>query len=189
MPKADSVHSTPPTNTSATSRRAFLAQAAIVAAAGGTLGVTLPLPPLPAAIAECETAADPIYAAIEAHRRAIAAHGDAVSAESALEQSLPSDRRRSRITVWEETIVEGDDPRWPASERARMVASNAMDDMAIDLLNTEPTTVAGVEALLRYFADREEALFPVDVSDDDGSEETFVACLIRHAADALRKIA
>jgi len=60
--------------------------------------------------------------------------------------------------------------------------------MAIDLLNTEPTTVAGVEALLRYFADREEALFPVDVSDDDGSEETFVACLIRHAADALRKI-
>jgi hypothetical protein len=161
-----------------------------VAAGAAALGAGLPLPAPPAAIAQSSDAeAAPISAAIEAHRRAIAAHGDAVSAESALEQSLPADRRRSRITVWEETIVEGDDPRWPASERARRAASNSMDHLAIDLLNTEPTTVAGVEALLRYFADQEDALFPEDVSNDDGSVETFGACLVRHAADALRKIA
>jgi hypothetical protein len=48
MAKADSVLSTPPTNTSATtpksSRRRFLVQAAGVAAGGATLGATLPLP-------------------------------------------------------------------------------------------------------------------------------------------------
>jgi len=46
-----------------------------------------------------------------------------------------------------------------------------MDDLAIDLLNTEPTTVAGIEALLRYFADQEEGVFPDEVNHDDGSED------------------
>lgn len=133
--------------------------------------------------------ADPIFAGIEAHRRAIAAHSEAVDIEMALEISLPADRRRSRITRWEKTIVEGDDPRWSVSEQARMAASNAMDDAAIDLLNIEPTTVAGIEALLRYFSDQDDAIFPDDVSDDDESAEAFGACLVRHVADALRKIA
>jgi hypothetical protein len=48
MPKADCVHSTPPTNTSAptaqSSRRGFLVQATAVAAAGAALGASLPLP-------------------------------------------------------------------------------------------------------------------------------------------------
>jgi hypothetical protein len=195
MAQADSVHSTPPTNTSAltpqSSRRGFLVQAAGVAAAGAALGAGLPLPgPLDATAPSRATESDPMFAAIEAHRRAIAAHGDAVSAESALEQSLPDDRRRSVITVWEETILESDDPRWPAALRARSEASISMDDLAIDLLNIEATTVAGVEALLRYFADQEDdALFPEEVSNDDGSEEAFGTCLVRHAADGLRKIA
>jgi hypothetical protein len=67
MTQADSVHSTPPTNTSATqprsSRRAFLVQAAGVAAGGAALGAGLPLP-APAATP------DPIFAAIERHRGA-----------------------------------------------------------------------------------------------------------------------
>jgi hypothetical protein len=91
--------------------------------------------------------------------------------------------------VWEEKIVETDDPRSPTALRARMDASNSMDDLAIDLLNTEPATVAGIEALLRYFADQEKELFPEEVSHDDGSEGAFGAFLVRHAADALRKIA
>jgi hypothetical protein len=48
MTKADRVHSTPPTNTSATtpksSRRSFLVQAAGVAAGGAAIGAGLPLP-------------------------------------------------------------------------------------------------------------------------------------------------
>jgi hypothetical protein len=48
MAQADRVHSTPPTNTSATtpksSRRSFLVQAAGVAAGGAAIGAGLPLP-------------------------------------------------------------------------------------------------------------------------------------------------
>jgi hypothetical protein len=194
MAQADSVHSTPPTNTSATtpqsSRRGFLIQAAGAAAGGAALGAGLPLPaPSGAAAQTSDAEADPIFAAIEAHRRAIATHSEAVGTEGALEESLPDDQQRSVLTVWREEIVETDDPRWIAAVRARWATSNSMDDLAIDLLNTEPTTVAGIEALLRYFADQEEGFFPYEVSHDDGSEGAFGSYLVRHAANALRKLA
>jgi len=194
MTQADSVHSTPPTNTSAptpqSSRRGFLVHAAGVAAGGAALGAGLPLPASPTATAQGSAAeADPIFAAIEAHRAAIAAHDQAVCIENSLEESLPHEQRQSRMKVWEKTIVETDDTSWIAAVQTRWEASESMDDLAIDLLNTEPTTVAGIEALLRYFADQEEGLFPDNASDDDGSEETFGTYLVRHAADALRKIA
>jgi hypothetical protein len=194
MAKADSVHSTPPTNTSAptphSSRRGFLVQAAGVAAGGAAIGAGLPLPASTTASAQISDAeADPIFAAIEAHRRAVAAHAEAVETETALEVSLPEDQRQSDITAWEEKIVETDDPRWLAAVRARWEASNSMDDLAIDLLNIEPTTVAGTEALLRHFADHDEGLLPDRVCNDDGSVEAFGASLVRHAADALGKIA
>jgi hypothetical protein len=194
MAQADSVHSTPPTNTSATSpqssRRGFLVQAAGVAAGGAALGAGLPLPALPAAPAlGGDGEADPIIAAIEAHRTALAAHDEAVGIEDSLQESLPDDQTQSRVTARRETIVETDAPSWVAAVRTRWEASNLMDDLAIDLLNTEPTTVAGIEALLRHFADQDEGLFPDNVCNDDGSAEAFGANLARHAADALRKIA
>jgi hypothetical protein len=91
--------------------------------------------------------------------------------------------------LWEEKIVETDDPRWIAAVRARWEASESMDDLAFNLLNTEPTTVAGIEALLWHFADQEEGLFPEEVCEDDVSEGAFGSSLVRHAANALRKIA
>jgi hypothetical protein len=193
MVPAETRDSTPPTNTSAptpqSSRRGFLVQAAGVAVGGAALGAGLPLPAPTAATAQSRAGKlpDPIFAAIEAHRRAVATHDEAVDLETALEASLPDDQRQS--TTWKETIVETDDPRWLAAMRAVSAASNATDDLAINLLNTEPTTVAGIEALLRYFADDEDNSFPDGVARDDGSEETFGTYLARHAADALRKIA
>jgi hypothetical protein len=71
MPKADRVHSTPPTSTSARhSRRSILGAIAV----GGTVAALA----LPTAKA---IEADPIYAAIEAHRQAAAA-ADAAFVES-----------------------------------------------------------------------------------------------------------
>ena len=134
-------------------------------------------------------ARDPIFAAIEENRRTVKAFGEAVDLECALEASLPSDCRCSFIKAGDENIVESDDPAWLGALRARHEASNAMETSAIELLNTEPTTVAGVESLLRHFADQEEALFPDEVSDDDGSVEAFGVSLVRHVADSLRKIA
>jgi hypothetical protein len=174
---SDRVHGTPPTNTSAptpqSSRRGFLVQAAGVAAGGAALGAGLPLP---SGTAQSSEAADPIFVAIEAHRQAATAHENALNAESHLDESL-SDEQKS------------DDPRWRAATEATSKASRAMDGVAMDLLNTELMTLAGIEALLRYFADRDEGLFPAGVCNDDGLEETFETELIRHAADALRKIA
>jgi hypothetical protein len=60
MTEADSVHSTPPTNTSVT-RRSVLGTAAGAAAALAATGAS----PMAAA-----PAPDPVYAAIEAHRKA-----------------------------------------------------------------------------------------------------------------------
>jgi hypothetical protein len=60
---------------------------------------------------------DPILAAIEKHRSATAAYGDAVSRNFSLEEELPQDRRKSDVTHCESKIVETDDPRWIASEK------------------------------------------------------------------------
>jgi hypothetical protein len=194
MIQAESVHSTPPTNTSAptpqSSRRGFLVQAAGAVAGGAALGAGLPLPASPAApVQGGDDEADPILAAIEAHRAALAAHDEAVGIENSLEVSLPDDQHQSCMRVGEEKIVETDDPRWIAAVRARWDASEAMDDLAIDLLHIEPSTVDGIDALLRHFADQDEGLFPDSIYNDDGSAEAFGASLVRHAADALRKIA
>ena len=100
MAQAESVLSTPPTNTSATtpsqsSRRGFLVQAAGVAAAGAALGAGLPLPASSSATPlSLDAEADPIFAAIEAHRAAIAAHDQAVGIEDSLEESLPDEQRQ-----------------------------------------------------------------------------------------------
>jgi hypothetical protein len=182
------------TNTSATepqsSRRGFLVQAMATAAGGAVLGAGLPLPASSSVTPQSlDAEADPIFAAIEAHRAAIAAHEQAVGIENSLEESLPDEQRQSRMKVWEKTIVGTDDPSWIAAVQTRWEASESMDDLAIDLLNIEPTTIAGIEALLRYFAGQEKELFPYEVSHDDGSVEAFGSYLVRHAADALHKIA
>jgi hypothetical protein len=79
MTQADSVLSTPPTNTSVphSSRRDFLAQAAAVAAADGALGISLRLPVLAEA---SERAPDAAFDLNEAHRWTHAAHEKALRA-------------------------------------------------------------------------------------------------------------
>jgi hypothetical protein len=84
MIQADSVHSTPPTNTSAiqaqSSRRGFLVQAAGVAAGGAALGMAIPLP------APAAPAVDPVFELIEAHRKAHAAHMAALHLQTRFER-------------------------------------------------------------------------------------------------------
>jgi hypothetical protein len=84
MAQADRVHSTPPTNTPIDSkRRRFLAVAAGASVASvGTLAVAAAMPAATPYRAAC--AVDPIYAAIDAHRRANAAHWAAIEASEGL---------------------------------------------------------------------------------------------------------
>jgi hypothetical protein len=76
MAKADSVHSTPPTNTPTTRRRFLSASAGLVA-----VGASLTLATPPAGASE-----DPIFGLIEAHRKASAAHDAALVEQNRLEQ-------------------------------------------------------------------------------------------------------
>jgi hypothetical protein len=174
MTQADSVHSTPPTNTSAinpssradTSRRGFLAQAAGVAAGGAALGAGLPLP---APAATHEGVPDPILAAIENHKTVYRSLTEAVHNHGDLEQLLPRDKRQSHIDVWDENIVATDDPRWIESERGLSAAYDSEMDVAAELVTVLPTTPAGLLALLEYAvsADRDGELWP-DLQSDDG---------------------
>jgi len=90
MAQADSVHSTPPTNTSAINpvdptRRGFitLAAGASIISVGSLAAVAAM--PIAAALPTAEAApADPIYAAIDAHRKANAVHLAALKAAEGL---------------------------------------------------------------------------------------------------------
>ena len=116
-------------------------------------------------------AADPIFSAIEAHKNALADFKAEVENHSVLENELRKERRESSITIWEERIIETDDPRWIAAERATFAKSDLVDEVAANLASVEPTTMAGVAALLKYFAAVEAidggAMWPDSLLDDD----------------------
>jgi hypothetical protein len=126
MTQADSVHSTPPTNTSAgQSRRSILG--AIATGAVATLA---------SAIAEPGAAAfpaDPIFAAIDAKRAADAAHGAACDALSEAE-----DRYGVASDEAEEVFERGG------------AACHTAYEAGWALATTQPTTLAGVLAVLRF---------------------------------------
>src|ERR1700716_3457005 len=149
---------TRPTNTT---RRGFLSTAAALAAS--------------AAVANSANAAnafggDPIFEAIEVHKAARLAFEDAVSRGSALDEELPGEKTRSWITVWEQTIVETDDPRWIDSVREVHHPPDAATDAACALANVAPTTMAGVVSLLQYAISIRPEEWPEGVQSDDDTE-------------------
>jgi hypothetical protein len=79
---------------------------------------------------------DPIYDMIEAHRKAAAEHIKAVRTQFAFEEagSIKGERRKG----------------YDHLEAAVDVAWDAMNDAGCDLVNTRPTTLAGILALCRY---------------------------------------
>src|SRR4051794_23652483 len=129
------------TNSTNTTRRGFLSTAAALAASAAVA--------IPANAVDASTP-DPVFDAIEVHRVARLAFENAVSRGSALEQELPRAKTRSWIMVWEEEIVDTDDPRWIDSIREVHRASEAATDAAYALANIAPTTMAGVVGLLQY---------------------------------------
>lgn len=93
---------------------------------------------------------DPAFAAIEAHRRAWAKVEKVIGERCALEEELPPERCRSAIWRWGKEIHDGDDPRWIAVEEATCRAYEKVNAAEDAILEAEPTTVAGVAAILRY---------------------------------------
>jgi hypothetical protein len=149
------------TNSTNTTRRGFLSTAAALAASAA---VAIP------ANAASAFEADPIFEAIEAHKAARLAFENAVRRNFALEEELPSEKTRSWITVWEQTIVETDDPRWIDSVREVHRTSDAETDAAYALATIAPTTMAGVVGLLQYAISIRPEEWPEGVHSDDDTE-------------------
>jgi hypothetical protein len=91
---------------------------------------------------------DPIFAAIETHRRAVEAANKVIREHSGLDEMLPEGLTQSSITAWEEKIVETDAPEWIASERAVTAAHDAETEAALQLAGISPVTAAGAAAIL-----------------------------------------
>lgn len=158
MPKADCVHSTPPTNTSAhhSSRRKFLAQVAAVTAAGGAFGMTLPLP-------VSAEAPDPVYALIEAHRRADAAHRKACKVQDRFERRFGIDNRSGEI-----------------SERACNGEHDTFEALVAGVATTRPGLLAWLEYLQELDSAFETEWMIVD--------RLFVPTLIKSFAASLKNV-
>jgi hypothetical protein len=165
MTQADSVHSTPPTNTSPTRRNIL----GTIAAAGAT---ALTLTP-----ARALTAADPIFGIIERHRAARVAHKEAVRIEFAFEElHMQGEKLRQYQAFQEQT---GD-------------AWDRLEDASVDLVNTPPTTLAGIAALCRYLApllaDQDTVDLPETITLEDDTESTPAGALANSIAVAIREI-
>jgi hypothetical protein len=133
MTRADRVLSTPPTNTPIdTARRRFLAVAAGASAASvGTLAAA----PMPAAVARIPTAVDPIYAAIERHKQTCTVWDEAVDVRSNFEDLDMTEEQREQCDELNDAVEDA----WMPCRQA-----------GLDLINTEPTTPAGIIAAIAY---------------------------------------
>src|SRR5258708_7876571 len=113
---------------------------------------------------------DPILEAIEAHKAARAAVASVLDVHTILEKELPRERRRSNVDAWEENIIDTDDPRWIECERAVMRAWEAEDEAAAALVSIQPTSRAGLLALLDHAVayDTDGHGWPRGLVSDDG---------------------
>ena len=168
MTQADSVLSTPPTNTSAIdqlmfpprdpTRRRFLAISAGASFVGtGSLAAAAMAPnDVPQAVT-MPIGPDPIYAVIEQHRKAAREHTEAIDLEAASEEA------GGFKDEWRE--------EYERLSAVTMAAYYAMADAGRTLVNTRPTTLAGILALCRYieplFGETDQPELPDHIDYDD----------------------
>jgi hypothetical protein len=110
---------------------------------------------------------DPIFAVIEVHRKACATHTRCVG----LEFALPCD-----------------DPARPSANASTSEACDVMFDLALELLEIRPTSLAGASALLNYVGDGEDLSTAADdwrFPDADDNGTPFHIAMMKHVADAL----
>jgi hypothetical protein len=182
MLKADSVLSTPPLNTS--SRRKFLAQVAAAVASGAAIGAALPLPNSATA---SELAPDPIFHAIEVHKAAYARLGNAIDRQAKLDLELPRDKCQTCLSIWNQTVVDTDDPRWIEVEQEVWAAYEAGETAARALVSIRPTTAQGVHALLTYALahDTDGMAWPAELESDEKPTRTWYYYLIENVLVAM----
>jgi hypothetical protein len=126
---------------------------------------------------------DPIFAAIEAHRHAVAETKAAFGRQFAIEDELHTQ----------------DDPRCIAAERDTIRAHRVQDALAFDLTTVATATFAGAVALLNYYVEiapvNDFTEFPEPLEDIDNpiankaERAPYGYLLARNVAHTLTKIA
>jgi hypothetical protein len=89
---------------------------------------------------------NPIFAVIEAHRRAWADLGTECGNQAVLEEEIPWERRHYSIEA-------DDDPRWVAQQTYMHAVHDRLNAAKDALIKIEPTTIAGAIALLSFAAE------------------------------------
>jgi hypothetical protein len=133
---------------------------------------------------------DPIFAAIAAHEASLRALSVGLNVMYTLEEELPKELRKSNVDAWEEVIVETDDPRWIESEKNVHALFDADGGAAIGLINVEPTTLAGLAALMRHVTEYERKgdSWPGGLEEDDAKiGKNWVVYLHRNIASLLER--
>ena len=110
---------------------------------------------------------DPIFAAIERHRKACAAYADAALAEDRLEPAKP----------W-----------YPEAEADLARANDEEDEAALALTDTSPTTIAGMVALLRHVFEHNGKGNTTTYTNEDGHNRPWANWICDNVAAALEKM-
>jgi hypothetical protein len=128
------------------------------------------------------TAIDPIFAVIERHRKACREHNEAVDIHMA----------------FEELGMEGEKlAKYKRLVAATVAAYDELEDAGLDLINTRPTTLAGIFALCQYikplFAEEDAPDLPEYILYDDGGgtaypAEAFAYVIGRAAEDLMKAV-
>jgi hypothetical protein len=165
MDQADSVHSTPRRTASKintpidTTRRRFLTVAAGASVASvGTLAVAA----MPTAAPDSGACAvDPIFAVIDRHLNACREHNESIDIHMYFEEVGMTG---AKLEEYKRLVAETD------------AAYDRLDDVGCDLINTKPTTLAGILALCGYisplFEEEDSSDLPTYISYDDDTTAT-----------------
>jgi hypothetical protein len=121
---------------------------------------------------------DPIYAVIEAHRKATTGHNEAVRVEFAFEEAHDIEGKRK----------EEYDRLYAATEDAW----DAMDEAARNLVTTKPATLAGILALCRcigpLFEGDDAPNLPEHIKYDDDTQEAPAEALCHTIGRAIEEL-
>ena len=130
---------------------------------------------MPAIALSAEPAPDPIYAVIDLHRAACEAHREAVRTEFAFEEAGMTGQKLRQYQIL---------------QFATSAAFDNMTDVGCDLVNTKPTTLAGIVALCRYVEPllNEDGTpqMPEVITWDDDTESSVAGALANVIAAAVR---
>ncbi|KRR20377.1 hypothetical protein [Bradyrhizobium retamae] len=127
-----------------------------------------------ASLSRQAAAADPIFAAIDSHKRAFTAYDVEMPRTDELEEAIPSNRRQT-TTAELDNPAEDDDPQWVQHQRELHRLREAESEAECVLASVVPTTLQGIAALLQYAAEveRRGAGWPTDLVDPDDEKTKF----------------